>query len=44
MSLDYGAEMHLKAVVMHISFDPGARLEFEEFGHVHGPRDFAVHN
>src|SRR5437879_13473561 len=36
--------MHLQAVVMHVSFDPGARLEFEEFGHVHGPRDLAVHD
>jgi len=41
-ALDYGAEMHLQAVVMHVSFDPGARLEFEELGNVHGPRDLAV--
>src|SRR6266581_4600632 len=38
------AEMHLQAVVMHVSFDPGARLEFEELGNVHGPRDLAVHH
>src|SRR5258706_395128 len=44
MPLDYGAEMHLQAVVMHVSFDPGARLEFEELGNVHGPRDLAVHH
>src|SRR5437867_12978919 len=44
MPLDYRAEMHLQTVVMHISFDPGARLEFEEFGYIHGPRDLAVHN
>ena len=37
-------EMHLQAVVMHISFDPGTRLEFEEFGYIHGPCDLAVHN
>src|SRR6266480_2571370 len=44
MPLDYSAEMHLQAVVMHISFDPGTRLEFKEFGHVHRPRDLAVHD
>src|SRR2546423_13773683 len=44
MPLDYGAEMHLQTVVMHVSFDSGARLEFEEFGHIHGPRDLAVHD
>src|SRR5258705_9502336 len=44
MPLDYGAEMHLQAVVMHISFDPRARLEFEEFGHIHGPGDLSVHD
>src|SRR5437879_11800285 len=44
MPLDYRAEMHLQAVVMHISVDPGTRLEFEEFGHIHGPRDLAVHD
>src|SRR6266571_2899051 len=44
MPLDYRAEMHLQTVVMHISFDSGARLEFEEFGHIHGPRDLAVHD
>src|SRR5438445_2476175 len=44
MPLDYGAEMHLQAVVMHISFDPGTRLEFEEFGYIHGPCDLAVYD
>src|SRR6266571_9451470 len=44
MPLDYGAEMHLQTVVMHVSFDSGARLEFEEFGHIHGPRDLAIHD
>src|SRR3989440_1456996 len=44
MPLDYGAEMHLQTVVMHVSFDSGARLEFEEFCHIHGPRDLAVHD
>src|SRR5882762_9372915 len=44
MPLDYCAQMHLQAVVMHISFDPGPRLEFEEFGHIHGPGDLAVHD
>src|SRR5438552_7384342 len=44
MPLDYGAEMHLQTVVMHVSFDSGARLEFEELGHIHGPRDLAVHD
>src|SRR3989440_4730975 len=44
MPLDYGAEMHLQTVVMHVSFDSGARLEFEEFGHIHGARDLAIHD
>src|SRR5216683_1015617 len=44
MPLDYRSEMHLQAVVMHVSFDPGARLEFEELGNVHGPGDLAVHD
>src|SRR5713226_2299914 len=29
---------------MHVSFDPGARLEFEELGDVYRPRDFAVYD
>src|SRR6266853_3699817 len=44
MPLDYGAEMHLQTVVMHVPFASGARLEFEELGHIHGPRDLAVHD
>src|SRR4029077_1042789 len=44
MPLDYGAEMHLQAVVMHVSFDPGTRLEFEEFCYVHRSRDLSVHD
>src|SRR6266853_1126158 len=44
MPLDYGAEVHLQTVVMHVPFDSGARLEFEELGHIHGPRDLAVHD
>src|SRR2546427_6993353 len=44
MPLEHGPEMHLQAVVMHVSFAPGARLEFDELGDVHRPRDFAVYD
>src|SRR5204862_6749731 len=42
MPLDYSAEMHLQAGVMHIPFDPRTRLHFEEPAHVTRHRDHPV--
>src|ERR1700716_1815450 len=43
-SLDYRALLDLDALVVHVSFDPGARLEFESLGGVNWPVDGAVHD
>jgi hypothetical protein len=43
-SLDYGAKVHFKAVVLHVSCDASSRLKFKEFARVDRPDDRAVDN
>src|ERR1700674_86804 len=43
-SLDHGALLDLDALVVHVSFDPGTRLEFEGLGGVYRAVDGAVHD
>src|SRR5882672_756027 len=44
VSLDYGPQVHLQAVVVHVPFDARTRLKFEKFSHVDRTRNLTVHH